>query len=175
MKATAIVPVLLVSSVALSSCSTVIPQQPATARPLTATNLDGTGKRLSPSTMQAIVSSAAGTSSTETDWCTLDPLPNPLPANFMETVPTPYPLPNSPATSGFNQIWLTGSAPKRTWCFVKNEPEFAFTQCTTDPRRRCVDGDYFVINPKVTTDYTWINFTNQHSDKVRLVRLVWEP
>lgn len=164
---------LAASILVLSACSAVEHQGTSNLKPHV-TNFDGTGKALSAQAIQNIVSRGVPATAVATVWCTRDPLPNPLPANFKETDPTPKILPNMQATSGFNQLWLDKDLPKRVWCFVKNEGEQRYNQCSYDPAVYCVDGSYFVINAKGYQGITWINFTNQHSDKTRVVRLVWE-
>lgn len=164
---------LATSILALSACSTMDRPGASNSVPRV-TNFDGSGKALSAQEMQDIVKKGVAATTAATVWCTQDPLPNPLPANFKETNPTPVILSNMPTTSEFNQIWRDENLPKRAWCFVKNEGEPRYNQCSYDPVAYCVDGAYFVINAKGYQGLTWINFTNQHSDKTRVVRLVWE-
>jgi hypothetical protein len=126
-------------------------------------------KRLGTAALVWFSMTVSGPAFGQSNFCTLDPLPNPLPPNTyflhhevlgpLQQLQPIHPL-----------DWI----PKRTWCFVKNDrpPEAQFKQCPltlVDPSFPCVDGDYFVINQKTTAFVSFTNFTNQHTGKTRIV------
>lgn len=111
-----------------------------------------------------------------TGWCSGDPLPNPLPATFKENY---VQLVNKSSTSEHNQFFPKDSLPKRVWCFVRTEntpgsTPYPYLQCSV-PSSYCAQGSYMVINLAENEGFYWLNFTNQHSDLIRTVRVVWEP
>ena len=103
----------------------------------------------------------------QNDYCTATALPDPVPPSWTHEVEI---FPEGRYLKDFRYGW----PPKRTWCFVRNQGEAAYTQCVLDPRVRCVDGDYWVMNWKPEGGGSFLRVTNEHTKKTRELMLISE-
>jgi len=148
--------------VALASCGTPV---------LYVNHTFLTGPVLSAAETQKLV--AAGvpvTTKTATDWCTNDPLP----------------AGSSTVTSqekifGESNFYWVDPAPKRVWCFAKDEGAPVFLQCQltrAGSSTNCLNGEHFNITASnaggPTPAYHWVSFSDAQTGKVRVSYVVWE-